>query len=82
MKYVVTVTENITSNGLLCSFPSEYERGHTDSLFSARMYTRDKSFAPDYGEWFAVLVNFYADNADPLHDKPLHSSSWAVFPPA
>lgn len=77
MKYIVDVSHYIPGQGY--SHTETMESGHTDKIFPASAWNIDDNpFVPNAEEWVEIKVEFYADDADPAIDDPIHVDTHTI----
>ena len=69
MKYIAILHHYVSGLG---HQGSEQIEGTTDALFSADDYAQN--LEDEENAWTEIEINFFADNADPMFDTPIHTS--------
>ena len=73
-KYIVTLNEWIAGQGYRCS--SDIEEGATESIFASSSWNYQDDPITACGDTsYEVVVTFYAADADPMFDEPVHIDS-------
>ena len=77
MKYIVEVAHYIAGQGY--SYTECAESGRTDKLFPASDWNyADEPFVVNDAGWVEIKVEFYADDADPAIDDPIHVDTHTI----
>lgn len=78
MKYIVDVAHYIENQGY--TYTETMENGSTEKAFTAESWADsiDLQDGLKSTEWCEVEVRFYADDADPAFDDPLHVDTCTV----
>lgn len=78
MKYIVDVAHYIENQGY--THTETMESDTTATTFTAESWSDSIELANDLraNEWCEVEVRFYADDADPSFDEPIHTDTCTV----
>ena len=76
MKYIVEVAHYIGNQG--CTYTETMDNGSVDKEFAAEAWSNSVDLELAENEWCEIEVKFYADDADPMFDDPLHADTCTV----
>lgn len=78
MKYIVDVAHYIENQGY--THTETMESSTAAATFTAESWSDSIDLANDLrvNEWCEVEVKFYADDADPAFDEPIHTDTCTV----
>ena len=78
MKYITTINYYVPGSGY--SHSEIFDHGECDTPFTAQEWNAslDEPFADNDDGWVEIEINFYTDDADPMFDDPISTSTYTV----